>query len=88
MITIGYSTRKPNPEFQDKIKDITLSRRYYRPALFSGYSGKNHLYAVSDLSNSTDVSNTILCLPILPRLSKTIKNEFFSSISNALRDEF
>lgn len=75
-------------KFQGKIKDITLSRRYYRPALFSGYSGNNHLYAVSDLSNSTDVSNTILCLPILPRLSKTIKNEFFSSISNALRDEF
>ena len=75
-------------EFQGKIKDITLSRRYYRPALFSGYSGNNHLYAVSDLSNSTDVSNTILCLPILPRLSKTIKNEFFSSIKNAPRDEF
>jgi len=73
-------------QFQKKIGVVTMSRRYYRPALFSGYSGDNLLHAAPDLSNSIDLSDTILCLPILPSLSKSIRKEYFSSISNALTE--
>jgi len=83
---IKFQNERQLLKFQNKIGVVTMSRRYYRPALFSGYSGNNLLHAASDLSNSIDLSDTILCLPILPSLNKTTRNEYFSSISNALRE--
>ncbi len=64
LFPLKFKTHEMLASFVELTKDHVLTRRYYYPTLVAGYKGDAITERVKNLSISTDLASTILCLPV------------------------
>jgi dTDP-4-amino-4,6-dideoxygalactose transaminase len=70
--------------FQNEMKAVIQTRRYYYPSLANGYSGRATIHLAKNLSISEKLTLTTLCLPVIPTIDSRSRNLYFTELTKVL----
>ena len=70
--------------FQNEIKDVIQTRRYYYPSLANGYLGRVPIQLAQSLSISENLTVTTLCLPVIPTIDSRSRDMYFTQLTKIL----
>ena len=72
--------------FQNEMKEVIQTRRYYYPSLAKGYSGRAALQLAKNLSISENLAVTTLCLPVIPTIDSRSRDLYFNHLTKILTE--
>jgi dTDP-4-amino-4,6-dideoxygalactose transaminase len=70
--------------FQNEMKAVIQTRRYYYPSLAKGYSGRAAIQLAKNLSVSENLTVTTLCLPVIPTIDSRSRFMYFNHLTKTL----
>jgi dTDP-4-amino-4,6-dideoxygalactose transaminase len=82
LFPLKFKTNETLIRFVELTKDHVLTRRYYYPTLVAGYKGDAITERVKNLSVSTDLASTILCVPVYFHYTTKLVREMTSFYSD------
>lgn len=71
--------------FQERISTLVVTRRYYRPAISEGYRGNMEYIMPAPLTNSIELADTVLCLPVYEKIEKQTQETLLQAFEEVFK---